>query len=251
MIAGCTDTDLRAHAGTRIAEPGYGLTVEPYEFSGSTADLTRTHQGWGLPNVANLYDQRDNMFVVNEEDLLVDLQTITYKVNVAEGEPSLRVTMVFMDPPGNPGSSTARINDLNLKVLSPSGTLYWGNQGLRDGNLSTPDGVPSLVDPIENVWIEFPEAGSWTIEVFGREIVQDAHVETPEIVDADFALVVTGGTRVDCSADVDGDGVVGILDFLMVLAAWNQPGGPADVNSDGVVGLLDFLIVLAEWGPCS
>ena len=83
----------------------------------------------------------------------------------------------------------------------------------------------------------------------GREIVQDAHVETPEI-DADFALVVTGGTRVDCSADVDGDGVVGILDFLLVLAEWNQPGGPADVNSDGIVGLLDFLIVLAEWGLC-
>ena len=200
--------------------------------------------------MANLYEQSNNMFIVNEEDLLVDLQTITYKVDVAEGEPSFRVTMVFMDPPGNPGSSVARINDINLNVLSPSGTLYWGNQGLRDGNLSTPDGSPSSVDPIENVWIEFPEAGSWTIEIIGFEIVEDAHVETPEI-DADFALVVTGGTRVDGPADINGDGVVGILDFLQVLAEWDQPGGPADVNSDGVVDILDFLLVLAEWGPCS
>jgi hypothetical protein len=106
------------------------------------------------------------------------------------------------------------------------------------------------VDPIENVWIEDPVAGVWTIEVIGVEIVVDAHVETPQI-DADFALVVTGGTLVDCPADVDGDGVVGINDFLEVLAQWGQPGGPADVNSDGVVDILDFLIVLGEWGPCA
>ena len=245
---GGTVFDNRPHMST--ARALMVNSVEAYDFSGSNADLTRTHQGWGLPNVANLYAQRDNMFIVNEEDLLVDLQTITYKVVVAEEEASFRVTMVYMDPPGNPGSSVARINDINLKVLSPSGTLYWGNQGLRDGNLSTPDGAPSSVDPIENVWIEHPEAGSWTIEVIGREIVEDGHVETPEI-DADFALVVTGGTRVDCPADVDGDGVVGINDFLEVLADWGQPGGPADVNSDGVVDILDFLLVLAEWGPCS
>jgi len=225
-------------------------SAEPYNFNGSNADLTRTHQGWGVPNVANLYDRRDNMFIVNEEDLLESFQTITYTVNVVEGEPSLRVTMAFMDPPGNPGSSSARVNDLNLRVLSPSGALYWGNQGLRDGNVSMPDGLSTKVDTIENVWIEDPVAGVWTIEVIGVEIVEDAHVETPQI-DADFALVVSGGTKVVCPADVDGDGVVGIKDFLEVLAQWGQPGGPADVNSDGVVDILDFLFVLAEWGPCS
>lgn len=52
--------------------------------------------------------------------------------------------------------------------------------------------------------------------------------------------------------DVDGDGVVGILDFLLVLAAWGPCPGPpascpADVNQDGAVGILDFLIVLAGW----
>ena len=248
VVPGGTVFDNRPHMST--ARALMVNSVEPYEFSGSNADLTRTHQGWGLPNVANLYDRRDNMFIVNEEDLLVDLQTITYKVVVAEGESSFRVTMVYMDPPGNPGSSVARINDVNLKVISPSGTKYWGNQGLRDGNVSTPNGVPSSVDPIENVWIEHPEAGSWTIQIIGREIIEDGHVETPEI-DADFALVVTGGTAVDCPADIDGDGVVGVIDFLQVLAEWGQLGGPADVNADGVVDILDFLFVLAEWGPCS
>jgi hypothetical protein len=27
-------------------------------------------------------------------------------------------------------------------------------------------------------------------------------------------------------------------------------GGQGDVDGDGVVGILDFLIILANWGPC-
>ena len=54
-----------------------------------------------------------------------------------------------------------------------------------------------------------------------------------------------------CASDVDGDGIVGILDLLAVLAAWGpNPGDPADVNFDNVVDVLDMLQVLAEWGPC-
>ena len=54
-----------------------------------------------------------------------------------------------------------------------------------------------------------------------------------------------------CTADVDGDGVVGILDFLDLLAAWGpNPGHPADLDGDGTVGILDFLELLSLWGPC-
>jgi fibronectin type 3 domain-containing protein len=44
------------------------------------------------------------------------------------------------------------------------------------------------------VFIETPlPAGDWTIQVFADEVVQDGHVETPEI-DADYALIVSGGS---------------------------------------------------------
>ena len=49
-------------------------------------------------------------------------------------------------------------------------------------------------------------------------------------------------------ADVNGDGVVDVLDLLAVIAAWGNPGGPEDVNSDGVVDVLDLLAVIAAWG---
>ncbi|MCH7799422.1 MAG: hypothetical protein IID28_13410 [Planctomycetes bacterium] len=50
--------------------------------------------------------------------------------------------------------------------------------------------------------------------------------------------------------DIDGDGIVGIVDFLALLAGW----GPcveqcclADLDLDGKVGIVDFLTLLANW----
>ncbi len=54
----------------------------------------------------------------------------------------------------------------------------------------------------------------------------------------------------NCPEDIDGDLVVGILDFLAVLAHWGTGNAAADVDGDGIVGILDFLAVLAAWGPC-
>ncbi|MCZ6445371.1 MAG: hypothetical protein O7F17_11550, partial [Planctomycetota bacterium] len=54
-----------------------------------------------------------------------------------------------------------------------------------------------------------------------------------------------------CTADLDGDGNVGILDLLALLAAWDtEPGGPPDFDGDGTVGILDLLELLANWGAC-
>jgi len=54
-----------------------------------------------------------------------------------------------------------------------------------------------------------------------------------------------------CPADVNGDGVVDVLDLLAVLGAWGETGElPEDVTGDGVVDVLDLLEVLGAWGPC-
>jgi hypothetical protein len=53
-----------------------------------------------------------------------------------------------------------------------------------------------------------------------------------------------------CRADVNGDGVVDVLDLLAVIAAWGNTGGPEDIIPDGIVNVLDLLAVIADWGPC-
>jgi hypothetical protein len=84
------------------------------------------------------------------------------------------------------------INNLSLRVTSPSGTTYWGNNGLNSGVWSSAGGSEDTINSIENVFVSSPTAGVWLVEVIGSAIVQDNHVETSQ-VDADYGLVVAGG----------------------------------------------------------
>jgi len=171
-------------------------SAERYPFVGETHDLTRVHQGWGTANVGNLYDQAlahnwNLPILVNETDLLAGGQTATYQLT-SDGTEPLRATMVYTDPMGSPSAAQARVNDLTLKVTAPDGTtVYWGNNGLKAGNWSVAGGTANTVDTVENVLVENPAIGTWTIQVIASQVNTDAHVETPA-TDADFALVVTG-----------------------------------------------------------
>jgi hypothetical protein len=157
-------------------------------------NITRVRQGFGRADLTNLYNLRDRMLIVNEADVLTNLQTTSYTVTVASGSTDpLKITMVYADPMGSPSATRARINDLSLKVTAPNGDVYHGNNGLGVGGgmWSTPGGTANIVDTVENVFIQTPEGGNWTIEVTAAELVQDARAET-DVIDADYALVASG-----------------------------------------------------------
>ena len=167
-------------------------TASQYPFTGPSHDKTRMHQGWGMPDLERLYTLREKIYVIDETDVLLPFEVGQHSVEVEAGEPELKVTMTYADPPGNPAvQSQHRINDLTLKVISPSKTVYYGNNGLLDGVWSTPGGDPDTKNTVECVFIENPEPGEWTVEVHADEVIQDSHVESPEL-DADYALVVSG-----------------------------------------------------------
>jgi len=168
-------------------------TARSWSFSGSDDDLSRAKQGWGMPDLATLYERGTAIGVVDETDILSNLGSTSYYTDVQSDPPPapLRMTLVYADPPGTTSSSQHRINDLTLRVTSPSGVVYWGNNGLLAGLWSEPDGEPNTNDTVENVFIETPEPGVWAIDVIASEINEDSHLETPE-VDADYALVVSG-----------------------------------------------------------
>ncbi len=165
-------------------------TAKQWPFSGETSDLTRTHQGWGLPDLQNLYDLQGNILIVDQTDVLQTTESTPYPVNVSGNLP-LKATLVYMDLPGTTSSTQHRINDLSLRVTSPSGVVYWGNNGLLASNWSGPGGEEDHINTVENVFLEFPEPGAWLVEVLATEINQDEHLETQEI-DSDYALVVSG-----------------------------------------------------------
>ena len=110
--------------------------------------------------------------------------------------------------------------------------------------------------------IDLPaEAGGeqfvWSIQPTFTPDSQTAYVTTELLGSPGFSFVYairTGDQVMPIPGDLDGDGVVGILDFLAVLAAWGPcpgtcpPACLADVDGDCTVGILDFLILLANWG---
>ena len=65
---GGTVFDNRPHMTT--AKAVMINNAKQYPFTGATSDLTRVHQGWGWPNVQNVYDRREKMYIVNETELL-------------------------------------------------------------------------------------------------------------------------------------------------------------------------------------
>lgn len=178
-------------------------TADPYPFTGPSHNLSRAKQGWGMADLNRLYNARNSMFIVNEDRVLTLLQTATYELTVEPGTPEFRATMIYADPAGTTSSTLHRINDLSLKVTSPGGTVYWGNNGLTDGLWSTAGGVANTRDTVENVFVQNPQQGVWRIEVIASEINQDGHRETQDM-DADFALIVTGIVPPSSSATLTG-----------------------------------------------
>lgn len=165
-----------------------------YSFSGSNADMTRTHIGWGRASAQNAYDwavDGDMPLIIDETDVLTPFSSKLYDLEITNSGCDLRTTMVFSDPMGNPSASQHRVNDLSMRLTSPNGTIYWGNNGLRDDNTSTSGGSSNQIDTVENILLENVQTGFWQLEIFADEINQDSHTETSAL-DADYALVVSG-----------------------------------------------------------
>lgn len=191
---GTTVFDKRPHSSTMKAL--MINTALQYVFTGATVDLTRTHQGWGRPNLKLAYDRAPLTKVINETDVLQEFQSKTWTMAVPAGQPELKVTMVYQDRAGTTSATQHRINDVTLKVVSPTGTIYWGNNGLSAGNYSTSGGSPNTKDTVENVFLQNPAAGNWTIVISADDLNQDVHGETPA-VDQDYALVAYPATSLN------------------------------------------------------
>ena len=119
-----------------------------------------------------------------------------FTFTVAAGEP-LEVTLAWTDFPSTPAALTNLVNDLDLEVAGPDGT-FLGN--VFSGGVSVTGGGADRLNPVEQVFLASPTAGTWTVTVRSWNIPSGPQ---------DFALVVTGDVMESspCAATC-GDGVV-------------------------------------------
>ena len=121
------------------------------------------------------YDRAVNSFIVDQDQALEVSDQVNYLVEVPVGESELKITMVYPDPPGTTSASLHRINDLSVRVVSPTGTVYHGNVGLDIGNYSQSGGSANVIDTVAQVkQVIAEERTYWPAEV---DIVEPVPVD--------------------------------------------------------------------------
>jgi hypothetical protein len=98
------------------------------------------------------------------------------------GDP-FRVTLAWTDFPGEPAAARTLVNDLDLEVIAPDGTHYYGNQGVYASGQCLRDGKWDQCNNVEGVIISNAPLGAYTIIVRGVNV---PHGPQP------YALVASG-----------------------------------------------------------
>ena len=152
------------------------------------------NQGWGRLTLDDtLFFDGDSrrLIVFDERSGLLTDDVQTYNIAVSDTSISFEVTLVWSDYPGATYSSPNLVNDLDLVVKAPDGTIYLGNQfeGYAPGeSVKNPDEHDRLNNVECVLVLSDLQTGTWTVEI-------DAH--NVPAGPQPYALVITGGIATD------------------------------------------------------
>lgn len=190
-----SDTSYGASCGTSMASPtvcGVGaLIIQDFraqfplssDFRNSTLKvlLAHTAQDLGNPGPDYMFGYgsvrgqaavdflRTGAFAENR---VGQGETFSRTITVAGGQP-LKVTLAWDDPPGTPNASgaSALVNDLDLRLIAPDATVHlpWTLNPAAPSNNAVRTAA-NRRDNIEQVVVDSPMAGQWTVEVVGFNV---------------------------------------------------------------------------------
>ncbi|HET9222695.1 MAG TPA: S8 family serine peptidase [Roseiflexaceae bacterium] len=86
--------------------------------------------------------------------------TAARPLEVRDSAQPLRVMLAWTDPPASLSAARQLVNDLDLRVIGPSGTVYYGN------NVATGD----RINNVEGIVIDNPPVGQYSVEVRGFNV---------------------------------------------------------------------------------
>jgi hypothetical protein len=196
------------------------LIANAYQYS--LSDATRYQQGWGLPDLDRIYTAASNQLIVDGGNPLSTGETWSTAVSRFNDSEALKISLVWNDEPGESSSSIALVNDLDLKVTAPNGTVFRGNVGLVSNLWSDSGGSFDRKNNVENVFIPNPLAGDYVIEVSAFNIALDNDPEPG--VNQDFSLVASMVTAGGEPLDPMGLSIE-MLDPATVRLSWSSVSG--------------------------
>ena len=126
-------------------------------------------EGWGQINISQSlypkYDDQDSNLHFDYTRSLMPGHSFLYTFDIS-AESNLDATLVWNDREGSVtgNQSISRlVNDLDLKITSPSGIIYYGNNFLSGFSIS--GGISDTINNVERVKLEDLEIGTWIVEV--------------------------------------------------------------------------------------
>lgn len=106
--------------------------------------------------------------------------------NVVAGQ-ELRATLAWFDPEAAGGVAVALVNNLDLEVVAPGGTVYKGN--VFTSGVSTAGGTADARNTVEQLRLTAPTAGSYTLRVKATSVPGNGRAQSDT---QGYALVATG-----------------------------------------------------------
>jgi outer membrane protein assembly factor BamB len=165
-------------------------------YANGQLEYPNNNQGWGRIQLDDALFFRNDSRGASIYDNRLGLETggsVSYSLAIGDSSMPVEITLVWTDYPGVPLTSPALVNDLNLLVIAPDGTVYRGNvyQGYDPGE-STPDPALWESDHLNNVEsvlvLTNPKAGLWTVTVSGYNVPSGPQP---------YAIVMSGGLATD------------------------------------------------------
>lgn len=179
---------------------------------GGTGPVPNMDEGWGRIDLTRLIGSDRGFEFVDQSVLLAHGQVQEHRLLVGDSRFPLKVTLTYTDVPALPAAALALVNNLDLEVEDPFGTVYRGNA--FDQGQSIPHALASDdINNVEGVLILEPVPGEYILRVRAVRVVEDvlrrAGVEPVQ----DYALVASADVR------VPGHGIV-----ALDRAAYRAPG---------------------------
>jgi hypothetical protein len=155
-----------------------------------TADIPNGNEGWGRVNLSTLFNPATERVYVDQSVVFTSVGQ-AHELDVVPADPSkpVRVTLAWTDAPGAPGASPALVNDLDLRVTAPDGTVYLGNR--FSGGSSSPGGSADAKNNLENVFLAQAASGTFHVTVVASNLPDDGVPGDQVFTDQDFALVIS------------------------------------------------------------